>query len=360
MNISEFIQNKNYKNGGLKNMGATCYINTLIQCLCSCSYFVNFILSGVYLDRIQDNNSIDFITEMRSIVNSLLVDGNSLIPIRFLKTLKLKFDFIDINEQNDLHEILLLILNKMNEEIKVSDTIKYFDTNILRASINNKDTEYNKLDKKCYKMWYELHKKEYSELTELFYGQSISQIVCGNCNHIHHNNEFFNILDLELPKQLDPNIPIDIYDCIEKHTSIEFLNYNINDDKWKCDVCNESKKSEKIIRHWKFPPILIVCLKRFYFDKKLNRMTKNNTLIDIPYELDLKDYTMSNKCKTKYKLQSVGLHFGNIYGGHYSSIVRKDKNNDDEWLLIDDLKINRIKKKDINFNFAYMLFYSNS
>ena len=73
MDISEFIQNKNYKNGGLKNMGATCYINTLIQCLCSCSYFVNFILSDVYLDRIQDNNSVDFITEMRSIVNSLLL-----------------------------------------------------------------------------------------------------------------------------------------------------------------------------------------------------------------------------------------------------------------------------------------------
>jgi ubiquitin C-terminal hydrolase len=89
-------------------------------------------------------------------------------------------------------------------------------------------------------------------------------------------------------------------------------------------------------------------------------MTKNNTLVDIPYELDLKDYTLSNKCKTKYKLQSVGLHFGNIYGGHYSSLVRKDKNKDDEWLLIDDLTINTIKKKDINFNFAYMLFYSNS
>ena len=358
MDISEFVQNKNYKNGGLKNMGATCYINTLIQCLCSCSYFVNFILSDVYLDRIQDNNSVDFITEMRSIVKSLLVDGNSLIPTRFLKTLKLKFDFIDINEQNDLHEILLLILNKMNEEIKVSDAIKYFDTNILRASINNKDTEYKKLDDKCYKMWYELHKKEYSELVELFYGQSISQIACGNCNHIHHNNEFFNILDLELPKQEDPKIPINIYDCIQKHTSTEFLNYNIDDDKWVCNVCNESEKSEKIIRHWKFPPILIVCLKRFYFDKNLNRMTKNNSLVDIPYELDLKDYAMSNKCKTKYKLQSVGLHFGNIYGGHYSSLVRKDKNKDNEWLLIDDLTINTIKKKDINFNFAYMLFYS--
>ena len=63
----------------------------------------------------------------------MCVEGNSLIPIRFLKTLKLKFDYIDINQQNDLHEILLLILNKLNEEIKVSNPIKYFNIDILRS-----------------------------------------------------------------------------------------------------------------------------------------------------------------------------------------------------------------------------------
>ena len=186
MDISQFIVSNNYQKGGLKNLGATCYINTLIQCLCSCSYFVNFILSDVYENRL-NNENMNLITELKSIISNLS-DGNSLIPIRFLKVLKLKFDFIDINEQNDLHEILLLILNKMNEEIKVKDPIEYFDSNILRGTINDNNTDYTKIRNKCYQMWYEMHKKEYSELVELFYGQSISQIICGHCNYIHHNN----------------------------------------------------------------------------------------------------------------------------------------------------------------------------
>ena len=138
-----------------------------------------------------------------------------------------------------------------------------------------------------------------------------------SCNYIHHNNEFFNILDIELPLQNDPENKLDIYKCLKKHTNTEIINNNNNDDKWKCHICNQSKISEKIIMHWKFSPILVICLKRFYFDKNLNRMTKNNTFIDIPYELDLKQYSLCKENNTKYKLQSVALHFGNIYGGHY-------------------------------------------
>ena len=302
---------------------------------------------------------------MKSIFKSISIDGNSLIPIRFLKTLKLKFDFIDINQQNDLHEILLLIINKLNEEIKVSGSLQFYNSYKLESDISDIENDYTKIETKCYKKWYELHKKEYSEIVELFYGQSISQIVCGNCLHIHHNHESFNILNLELPQHNlndsdngdDSSNSINIYDCLKIHTTKELIN-NDNDD-WKCDKCNEKKTSEKIIKYWNFPPNLIICLKRFYFDKHLGIMSKNNTYIDIPFELDLKDHTLSNDSHTKYKLMSIGLHFGDIYSGHYSAVVRKNPNNDNDWLMIDDLSINTIKQKDLKAgNLAYVLFYS--
>lgn len=366
MNISRYLKKDDKylelyktKKGGLKNIGATCYINTLIQCLASSPYFIRFILSNDFKDRLENNknnedNKIYLINELKDIINSLCIQGNSLIPIRFLKTLKLKFDFIDINQQNDLHEILLLILNKLNEEIKVSNPEKYFNSKLITMKINENINDYTKMQLLCYKKWYELHKNEYSELTELFYGQSISQIICGNCSHIHHNHESYNALNLELPTKVNEK-QTTLYDCINMHTTTE----TIEKGEWKCDKCNEKEESQKIIKYWNFPSNLIICLKRFYYDEKIGRMTKNNLNIDIPFELDLKDYPLFNNSNTKYKLNAIGLHLGNIYGGHYAAVVRKNPDSDEEWLMIDDLSINTIKKKDLNAgHLGYVLFYS--
>jgi ubiquitin carboxyl-terminal hydrolase 8 len=366
MNISRYLKKDDKylelyktKKGGLKNIGATCYINTLIQCLASSPYFIRFILSNDFQDRLENNknnedNKIYLINELKDIINSLCIKGNSLIPIRFLKTLKLKFDFIDINEQNDLHEILLLILNKLNEEIKIHNAKDKFNTKLLDLNLNNNISDYRKIEIQAHKQWYNLHKNEYSELTELFYGQSISQIICGNCSHIHHNHESYNALNLELPTKVNVK-QTTLYDCINMHTKKEI----IEKGEWKCDKCNIKEKSEKIIKYWNFPPNLIICLKRFYYNEKIKRMSKNNLNIDIPFDLDLKEYAISKNSNTKYKLNAIGLHLGNIYGGHYVAIVRKNPNNDDEWLMIDDLSINTIKKKDLNAgHLGYVLFYS--
>ena len=87
MDISKYnnIQNIQKKRTGLLNIGATCYINTLIQCLLSCPVFREFILSKDYYTRITNNDKdIYMIKELESIFNSMWVGGHSLKPIRFL------------------------------------------------------------------------------------------------------------------------------------------------------------------------------------------------------------------------------------------------------------------------------------
>ena len=112
MDVSKYITNDKYnKRTGLQNIGATCYINTLIQCLLSCTFFNNFILSNDFNDRLNNKDNMYLINELQTVFKSMWIDGNFLNPVRFLKTLKLKFDFINVNSQNDIHEILLLILN---------------------------------------------------------------------------------------------------------------------------------------------------------------------------------------------------------------------------------------------------------
>lgn len=357
MEIDNYINKKNEfnKRTGLQNIGATCYINTIIQCLLSCEPFRNFILSNDYMDRLKSTDSLDslddknnyyLVKELESIFRSMWVDGNSLNPLRFLKTLKIKFDFIDINTQNDIHEILLLILNKINEEIKVDNYTELLKN---KQDINFK-TEYDKLKYVCNEKWIQLNKNEYSELNELLYNHSISQIVCGNCNYIHHNHESSCVIDLEIPKN-----EVDLKTCFINYLGKDKLNID-DENKWKCDECGASNESDKIIKYWDLPQVLIISLKRFFYDKNNNRMSKNNSIVDIPFNLDLTDCVIQDK-EYNYKLQSVGIHLGNIYGGHYVSLVRKN-NEDKIWTIIDDLSIRDIEEKDFNLNNAYMLFYT--
>ena len=144
--------------------------------------------------------------------------------------------------------------------------------------------------------------------------------------------------------------------CIGNHITKIYLNTN-KDDKWKCDKCEHELESEKIIKYWKLPPVLVICLKRFGYDKRTNSMRKINTLIDIPTEVDLTDYVISNTTNN-YKLSAVSCHSGNIRSGHYYSLVNVNKN-DDKWEVIDDINIQSISKQtfNIHLNNAYLLFY---
>lgn len=373
------------RNGGLRNIGSTCYVNTLIQCLSVCDKFILFLLNNIekYKERLLTNKkeSNYLIIELMSIYKSLVIDGNSLIPKRFIKCLSIKFNYINIYSQNDIHEILLMIINRLNEEINYKENEIKFHFNkllldskkeLLENDNENDNENYNIMKEICLKQWYNLHKKEYSEIIDLFYGHQISQIVCGHCNYIHHNHEYFNSINLELPTQmpvielisnseLSKKISKTLYDCLNEYTNSIILNNNKgNIIEWKCDKCNHKEKSEKIIKFWDLPPVLAINLKRFNVIN--NNLYKNNIEIIIPFELDCKKYILNKQSdifkNKKYVLKSIGLHYGNIRGGHYVSVIRKSNKNINDWLIIDDENIMEIKKEDIPMKNAYMLFYN--
>jgi ubiquitin C-terminal hydrolase len=373
------------RNGGLRNIGSTCYANTLIQCLSVCDSFMLFLFNQEenYKNRLNNNkkNELDnifLITELKMIYESLVLDGNSLIPRRFIKCLSNKFDYFNIFQQNDIHEMLLMIINKLNEEIKFTETEtkiifnkmllkhkKYILDNDKNNSINddNNENKYNQFKEENIGHWFNLHSKEYSEIIECFYGHQISQIVCGNCDFIHHNHEYFNCLNLELPVQINVgernSSNKDLYDCIKQYTSKIMLNNGDNNEiEWKCDKCNCKKKSDKIIKFWNLPPVLIINLKRFVYDAKKDRLSKNDIKIDIPFNLNFKNYILQRNNNINYELKGIGLHYGNIRGGHYVSMIRKNNNNDNEWLYIDDEIISETTKDKIPFQNAYVLFYN--
>jgi ubiquitin C-terminal hydrolase len=316
--ILEEFENK--KKCGLANIGATCYINSIIQLLGHCYPFTIMLLQKNIIETEKPSIS----KELQEIFNLIWIQGHSLRPNKYLRALQINFNFINVNSQQDVHEVLLLILNKMNEELKCN-----LDVYAPQSSLNLGE---DLLDIKCNKEWYNYHNKEYSEIIELFYGQIINQIKCSNinCQKLHHSYEYFSMLELEIPK-LENKINLD--DCIKSYFTPFYLNNN-DEKEWKCDKCNLYEKNKKLGKIWRMPPILFICVKRFIFIPEINHIIKNNIDIKIPDELNFDDYIISPQTNFKYNYAGSIIHLGASNFGHYISIFKN--NITQKYTLIDD------------------------
>lgn len=338
IDLNDVIANKN--TSGLANLGATCYINTAVQCLGYCPQFFKYVLAGV------QKHSTPLTNELKEIFFELWINGNALGPHKFLKSLQSSVgDYLNIFEQNDVSEFVLLYLDKLNTDMAVELTVDEEDLKQLKK--NHMDTFNNNrfadLVSTMDIAWIHSIKKEYSPLLDLFHGQLISQIVCGHCGFIHHNYESY--CGLSLPLKTNDNT---LNGVLESYFTDEII--NDKDKDWKCDKCNLSEPSKKTIKLWRNPNILMVTLKRFDYS-----LSKNNTSIDVPESIDLSPYCLYTG-KRQYKLVSICVHQGSFGGGHYIAVCRHQNGT---WYVIDDLNVQPASDSDVQhaLKHGYMYFY---
>ena len=145
---------------------------------------------------------------------------------------------------------------------------------------------------------------------------------------------------------------ISIEKCFEEFSKEEKLD---KENLWKCQNCNESLQANKKIEIYNIPKILIIHLKRFNNNKKIN------TLIKFPLKsLELDKYiNKTNKTNNKYDLFGVINHFGSLEYGHYTAFCKNY--HDNNWYEYNDRIVNKIpgeKENEIIVNQnAYVLFY---
>jgi ubiquitin C-terminal hydrolase len=187
-----------------------------------------------------------------------------------------------------------------------------------------------------------LAEKEYSEITELFYGTYSSKIMSIENGDTHTtNNETFFVLDLPIPE----NIPEPtLYDCFRKFTEKEILG---EDNKWYNEKTGLHENIMKQYDFIKFPHILVIMLKRFRHDT----INKNGVLVNFPFEMDLGEFCGAT---AQYSLYGVCNHFGNALFGHYTSFVKTATN---EWIHFNDETLEKIAPQGVVTTAAYCLFY---
>lgn len=291
-------------NGGLENVGNTCAINSLIQCIYSIRKLREILLNQ------NINNTIGF--ELFDIF-SKFEQGYSITPNGFVRKLIEIFQgFLIPGEQFDIGELWILLADKISEELNKPIHIR--PVNIIEEQV------------------LKLNANKTSNWQNAIQGVNISITKCNTCQEDVINTDIFTVLTLDL------NSNIEIIDMMKSFFKVEDLT------EWSCDKC-KNKGGKKQYQLYKLPDVLCILIKRFN-----NNFQKLENPINIPLDLNI----YSNSGEHNYKLKSIGNHFGSFQTGHYTSIIYNNT-----WKHIDDLNIQDISPNDFvqNNRYAYILFY---
>lgn len=230
---------------GLRNLGNTCYINSMLQCLFAARTFRDLFLSAIYRKYLKpDGNSNEprISNSLHILFNKMYLNGGcSVVPISFIKVCNiLRPDLRIPDDQQDTTEFLLLILDRLHDELsnQVEVVNEYPDLMLY-------DTERLNVHEKDYKEWFDktVIGNGLSPIDDIFQGQTENSLQCQRCGHSSNNYSTFYMLSLAIPKpqgnSFSKNKRVSLEDCLNMYTSDEVLS---GENAWECSKCCKIKK----------------------------------------------------------------------------------------------------------------------
>ncbi|XP_039628755.1 ubiquitin carboxyl-terminal hydrolase 8 isoform X1 [Polypterus senegalus] len=331
---------------GLRNLGNTCYMNSILQCLCNTPRLAEYFNKNYYQEDINRSNILGHkgeVAEEFGVIMKALWSGQ----YRFISPRDFKFTIGKINDQfsgfdqQDSQELLLFLMDGLHEDLnKRADNRKRY-----KEETNDHLDDYKAADL----AWSKHKMLNESIIVALFQGQFKSTVQCLTCHKKSRTFEAFMYLSLPLAS----SNKCSLQECLKLFSKEEKLTDN---NKVLCSHCKTRRDSTKKIEIWKLPPILLVHLKRFSYDGRWKQ--KLQTSVDFPLEnLDLSQYVIGPKSNLKkYSLYGVSNHYGGLDGGHYTAYCKNAIKQ--RWHKFDDHEVSDISTSSVKSSAAYILFYT--
>lgn len=290
---------------GLRNQGATCYLNSLLQSL----YFTNAFRKAVYQipteQETEARNSSAW--SLQRLFYKLQTDPLAVSTAEL--TQSFGWESRQIFEQQDVQELSRILMEKMEEKMKGTEAE--------------------------------------NALAQMFVGKMKTYLTCINVDYESSRVEEFWDLQMNVSgcKTLD--------DSFRNYVEVETLE---GDNKYHAEGFGLQDAKKGVIFET-FPSVLHLQLKRFEYDFQRDMMVKVNDRYEFPEVWDASPYLSETSDKSEsyiYHLHGVLVHSGDMNAGHYYAFLKPEKHGD--FYKFDDDRVTRATKReamDENFGGDY-------
>ncbi|CAH1957542.1 unnamed protein product [Acanthoscelides obtectus] len=312
---------------GLINLGATCFMNCILQALMHTPLLRDYFLT----ERHNCNNvqGACFVCEISKLYQEFYNGDTFPLALPCLLHLTWKHaTHLAGYRQQDAHEFFIATLNILHNHC--------LDT------MHKNNELLDRENGKCPCI-----------IDKIYTGSLQSDVVCQKCNVVSTKIDPLWDFSLDLgPVTLGGKQPTSLYAVLEQFTRAELLSY-------MCSSCGTSQESTKQLTMKTLPIVINFHLKRFQHSEEIKK--KISTVISFPEMLDMTPFMSSSSTENpypqdnRYSLFAVINHVGtSIMSGHYTAYVRHHR---DIWYKCNDEIITRAKFEEVLASEGYLLFY---
>ncbi|XP_042683688.1 ubiquitin carboxyl-terminal hydrolase 42 [Centrocercus urophasianus] len=310
----DWQQTQNGVGVGLYNLGNTCFINSILQCLTYTPPLANYMLS---LEHTQSCNCQGFcmMCSMETHINRVLCCAlDAIKPVVIVHELKRIAKHFHYGAQEDAHEFLRFTVDAMQEACL--DGCPILDRSSQATTI----------------------------IHQIFGGFLRSRVKCLNCKAVSDTYEPY----LDIP--LDIQHISSVIEALEQFVKPEQLD---GDNCYKCSKCKKMVPATKRFTIHRSSNILTLSLKRFA-DFTGVKETKD---VEYPEYFDLGAYMSQPDGEPLiYALYAVVVHSGaSSQTGHYFCFIKAA---DGFWYQMNDSAVVRSNIETVLAQQAYLLFYT--